>query len=72
MAWVLLLGSGAMEAVWAIALAGAGKTRRIAPAAIFVGATALSLGGLALAMREIPTGTAYAVWAGTGAALTVL
>ena len=32
----------------------------------------LSMGGLAFAMRDIPTGTAYAVWVGIGAALTVV
>lgn len=30
------------------------------------------MAGLAVAMREIPTGTAYAVWVGIGATLTVI
>jgi Membrane transporters of cations and cationic drugs len=39
---------------------------------IFGVALVASMGGLAVAMREIPTGTAYAVWVGIGAALTVV
>jgi quaternary ammonium compound-resistance protein SugE len=29
------------------------------------------MAGLAYAMRELPVGTSYAVWVGTGASLTV-
>lgn len=29
------------------------------------------MGGLALAMKDLPIGTAYAVWVGIGAVLTV-
>ena len=39
---------------------------------VFGVALVASMGGLAFAMREIPTGTAYAVWVGIGAALTVV
>ena len=38
---------------------------------VFTAALVLSMGGLAWAMRTLPTGTAYAVWVGIGAALTV-
>ena len=38
---------------------------------MFAVALALSMGGLAYALRTIPTGTGYAVWVGIGAALTV-
>ena len=43
-----------------------------APAVVFVVFSVLSLVGLGRAMRTIPTGTAYAVWTGVGALLTVL
>lgn len=39
---------------------------------MFLVTTVLSSIGLGLAMRAIPTGTAYAVWTGIGAVLTVL
>ena len=72
MAWIILIISGVLEAVWATALGrSAGFTNR--PATIvFGGALVLSMLGLAQAMRTLPTGTAYAVWVGIGASLTVL
>lgn len=72
MTWVILVVSGMLEAVWATALAATQGFKRPVPTAVFVIALVLSMGGLAIAMREIPTGTAYAVWVGIGAALTVL
>jgi quaternary ammonium compound-resistance protein SugE len=73
MSWLILILSGALEAVWAAALHRASQTsghRRIAPAALFLVSAAASTGGLALAMQSIPTGTAYAVWVGVGVVLT--
>lgn len=72
MAWVVLVISGALEAVWAIALAASDRFRRLWATVIFVVAATASLGGLAYAMRSIPVGTAYAVWVGIGATLTVV
>ena len=71
MAWIVLLLSGAMEAVWAAALDRSDGFTRLGPTALFAGALALSMVGLAYAMRSIPLGTAYAVWVGIGAVLTV-
>lgn len=71
MAWVVLIVSGILEAVWATALGKSEGFTKPWPSVIFFGALALSMGGLAWAMRDIPTGTAYAVWVGIGAALTV-
>lgn len=73
MSWIILLLSGALEAVWAAALhrsAQVSGRRRLAPAAVFLLAVAASTGGLAIAMQSIPTGTAYAVWVGVGVVLT--
>ena len=71
MAWVILIASGVLEAVWATALgASAGFTRPI-PGVIFFVGLLLSMWGLGRAMRTIPVGTAYVVWVGIGAALTV-
>jgi len=71
MPWVVLLVSAVLEAVWASALAASGGRSRPVPAVVFVVAGALSMVGLARAVRTIPIGTAYAVWTGLGAVLTV-
>jgi len=72
MAWIVLVASGVMEAIWATALGAANGFRRPGPAAVVVVALALSLAGLAYAMKTLPVGTAYAVWVGIGAVLTVV
>jgi quaternary ammonium compound-resistance protein SugE len=71
MPWVVLLASAVLEAVWASALAASEGLSRPAPAVLFLVAGALSMVGLARSVRTIPIGTAYAVWTGVGAALTV-
>lgn len=70
--WVALIVSGMLEAVWATALSASKGFRRFWPSALFIVALALSMAGLAFAMTAIPTGTAYAVWVGIGAVLTVV
>jgi len=72
MSWVVLVVSGVLEAVWATALGRSQGFTRLVPSIVFGVALLASMGGLAIAMREIPTGTAYAVWVGIGAALTVV
>lgn len=71
MAWVVLIVSGVLEAVWATALGKSDGFSKPVPTTIFVTGLALSMGGLAVAMRDLPIGTAYAVWVGIGAVLTV-
>lgn len=70
MSWIILIVSGALEAVWAAALERSSGFRRPVPTAVFVLALAASMGGLAWALTEIPVGTAYAVWVGVGVLLT--
>ena len=72
MSWVVLILSGGLEAVWAIALSESNGFRKWRATVVFFVALALSMGGLAYAMVELPTGTSYAVWVGIGATLTVL
>ncbi len=72
MSWFVLILSGALEAVWAVALSESNGFRRLRPTILFFVALTLSMGGLAYAMAELPTGTSYAVWVGIGAILTVL
>ena len=71
MSWIVLIISGVLEAVWATALSRSAGMSRLLPTLVFLVALALSMGGLAVAMRELPPGTAYAVWVGIGAGLTV-
>jgi quaternary ammonium compound-resistance protein SugE len=72
MSWFVLILSGVFEAVWATALGKSEGFSKLGPTIVFGVALLLSMGGLAFAMRELPTGTAYAVWVGVGAGLTVL
>ncbi len=72
MSWFVLVLSGALESVWAVALGRSEGFSRPVPSVVFGVALVLSMGGLAYAMRELPTGTAYATWVGIGAALTVV
>ncbi|MHA7189249.1 DMT family transporter [Arthrobacter sp. MDT2-16] len=72
MAWIVLVVSGVLEAVWATALGKSDGFSRLAPTLVFAGAIVASMAGLAYAMRTLPVGTAYAVWVGIGASLTVV
>ncbi|GCE44035.1 Quaternary ammonium compound-resistance protein SugE [Rhodococcus wratislaviensis] len=71
MAWMILVLSGVLEAVWATALGRSEGFSKLGPSIIFGVALVFSMAGLAYAMRSLPTGTSYAVWVGIGAALTV-
>lgn len=72
MSWLVLVVSGMLEAVWAAALDRSEGLSRLGPSIVFAVALVASMGGLAYAMRELPLGTAYAVWVGIGAVLTVV
>jgi quaternary ammonium compound-resistance protein SugE len=71
MSWLVLVLSGVLEAVWATALDRTEGFTRPVPTAVFSVAIVTSMAGLAYAMRTLPVGTAYAVWVGIGAVLTV-
>ncbi|MFC9789346.1 DMT family transporter [Rhodococcus sp. NPDC127528] len=71
MAWIVLVISGILEAVWATALGKSDGFSRLAPSVVFGVALVASMAGLAYAMRTLPIGTSYAVWVGIGASLTV-
>lgn len=72
MSWIVLVLSGFMETVWAIALDRSQGFTKPLPAGVFVVALVLSMVGLGYALREIPVGTGYAVWVGIGAVGTAL
>lgn len=69
--WLILLASAILEAVWATALGLSDGFTRLAPTVVFAITATMSMLGLGLAVKRIPLGTAYAVWVGVGAALTV-
>ncbi|WP_299443676.1 multidrug efflux SMR transporter [uncultured Phycicoccus sp.] len=71
MSWFVLILSGVLEAVWATALGRAEGFTRVGPIVVFAVALLASMLGLGFAMRDLPVGTAYAVWVGIGAVLTV-
>ena len=71
MAWLVLLVSAVLEAVWATALGQSEGFTRPLPTVVFLVAAAASMAGLGLAMKQIPISVAYSVWTGVGAALTV-
>ena len=64
MAWLLLLIAGAMEVGWAVGLKYTEGFTRLTPTLLTVGAMVISMALLGLAVRELPIGTAYAVWTG--------
>ncbi|WP_223987580.1 multidrug efflux SMR transporter [Arthrobacter sp. NicSoilB8] len=71
LAWLVLLASAVLEAVWATALGLSDGFTRPLPTLVFAVAATLSMIGLGTAVKRIPLGTAYAAWVGIGAALTV-
>lgn len=71
MAWLVLVLSGLLEAAWATALSRSDGFTRLTPSVVFAVTVVASMVGLGYAMRTLPVGTAYAVWVGIGASLTV-
>ena len=72
MSWIILVIAGLFEIGWAIGLKYTQGFTRLWPTLGTVGAMAISVGLLGVAMRELPVGTAYAVWTGIGAFGTVI
>jgi quaternary ammonium compound-resistance protein SugE len=70
MSWIVLVVSGVLESVWAVALGKSEGLSRPQPSVVFFVALTLSMAGLAYAMRDLPTATSYVVWVGIGAVLT--
>ncbi|WP_416966829.1 DMT family transporter [Streptomyces sp. 4F14] len=70
MAWIALVVSGVLEAVWATALGKSEGFSRPVPTTVFAVGIVLSMIGLAYALNTVPVGTGYAIWVGIGAVLT--
>lgn len=72
MSWFLLVVAGLFEVAWAIGLEYSEGLSRPVPTAATAVAMVVSLVLLAQAVKELPIGTAYAVWTGIGAVGTAL
>ena len=72
MSWIILVIAGLFEIGWAIGLKYTQGFTRLWPTLGTVGAMVISVGLLGVARRELPVGTAYAVWTGIGAVGTVI
>lgn len=71
MPWFVLIVSAVFEAVWATALGLSDGLSEPVATVVFAIGLVLSMLGLGWAAKHIPIGTAYSVWVGIGAALTV-
>lgn len=67
MSWFILIIAGMFEVAWAIGLKYSDGFSRLWPSVGTVGAMVVSVVLLGIAMKELPVGTAYAVWTGVGA-----
>ena len=72
MSWFILLLAGLFEVGWAVGLKYTDGFTRPLPTLLTVAAIIVSLALLGLAMKELPLGTAYAIWTGVGAVGTVI
>jgi quaternary ammonium compound-resistance protein SugE len=70
--WLALLAAGLLEIGWAFGLKYSDGLTRFWPTAATLAAIALSFGLMAVALKSLPFGTAYAVWTGIGAAGSIL
>jgi quaternary ammonium compound-resistance protein SugE len=72
MNWLLLVVAGLLEVGWAVGLKYTEGFTRFWPTVWTLSAMLLSITMLGLAMRDLPVGTAYAIWTGIGAVGTVI
>ncbi|MEW9897133.1 multidrug efflux SMR transporter [Chitinivorax sp. PXF-14] len=72
LSWLMLIVAGLLEIGWAVGLKYTDGLSRPLPTVLTLGAMVASVALLGLAVRQLPIGTAYAVWTGIGAAGTVV
>jgi quaternary ammonium compound-resistance protein SugE len=72
MSWIILLLAGLLEVAWAIGLKQSAGFTKLWPSVFTAVTMAASIALLGLALRELPLGTAYAVWTGIGTVGTVI
>lgn len=66
MKWIMLLIAGVTEVTWAVAMKAAEGFTKTVPSVITVVGYILSAVFLSMALKELPLGTAYAMWTGFG------
>ena len=71
-AWLALLAAGLFEIAWAFGLKYSDGLTRFWPTAATLIAIALSFGLMAIALKSLPFGTAYAMWTGIGAVGSII
>jgi quaternary ammonium compound-resistance protein SugE len=71
-AWLIILASGLLEIAFSVSMKLSNSFTRPVPSVLSVVAAILSVWLMSLTLRVIPVGTAYAVWAGIGAAGTAV
>ncbi|WP_435605629.1 quaternary ammonium compound efflux SMR transporter SugE [Pseudomonas knackmussii] len=72
MSWFILFVAGLFEVAWAVGLKYTEGFTRLWPSLLTALAMLTSIGLLGLAMKNLPLGTAYAIWTGVGAIGTVI
>jgi quaternary ammonium compound-resistance protein SugE len=72
MSWVILIFAGVLEVAWAFGLKHSAGFTRLWPSVFTLATMAGSVGLLGLALRQLPLGTAYAVWTGIGTVGTAI
>ena len=72
MAWLLLFIAGLLEVGWAVGLKYTEGFTKLVPSVLTLTSMTASVGMLALALKTLPMGTAYAVWTGIGAVGTAI
>ncbi|HPS64604.1 MAG TPA: quaternary ammonium compound efflux SMR transporter SugE [Ignavibacteria bacterium] len=72
MYWFYLIIAGLFEVTWAIGLKMTDGWSKLFPSIFTVIFMIASFAMLSLALKQLPIGTAYAVWTGIGAAGTAL
>lgn len=72
MAWVYLFAAGVLEIGWAVGLKLADGFTRPLASLLTVASMIASFGFLSVALRDLPLGTAYAIWTGIGTVGTAL
>ena len=71
-AWLALLLAGLLEVGWAVCLKYSDGLTRFWPTVATGIAIILSVALMGVSLRSLPFGTAYALWAGIGAAGTMI
>ena len=70
--WLIILIAGLLETGWALGLKYSDGFSKPVPSVLTVMGALASFYLLSLAMKDIPVGTAYAVWVGIGAVGTAI